>query len=60
MDKTCLSQLHLLSQVCPSPFLDPIKTQSLQATNPSFIICFPQMKPEAKELTVEGLLVPLE
>ncbi len=39
---------ELLSLVCPSPYPNPLITQSQQATYPSFISCFPQMKPEKK------------
>ena len=37
-----------LSQICHSPYINIMGTQSLQATYPSFISCFPQMKPEAQ------------
>jgi lysyl-tRNA synthetase class 2 len=42
-----------LSQTCPTPYPDPIMTHSHQATYPSFISCFPQMKPEAPARAVE-------
>ena len=42
-----------MSQVCPSPYTNPVIAQSTKAVYPSIISCFPQMKPEKKavELT---------
>ena len=37
----------MLSQVCSSPHPNPYMAHSWQAIYPSFISCFPQMKPEA-------------
>jgi len=39
-----------LSQICPGPYSNHNSTQSPQASYPSLISCFPQMKPEAKAI----------
>lgn len=41
-----LAEATLLSQVCPNAYPNPLLSQSIQATSPSIISCFPRMKPE--------------
>ena len=46
-----------MSLPCPSPYKNPIPTQSPNLSYPTFISCFPQMKPEASQkLKVESKL----